>query len=96
MSSLSMKINVKLGGSNAFLSESLQIDDMSTIVFGADVTHPLVDDDLNPSIAALVANIDPQWTRFVSCVRRQKSRKEVMHDLEGMVLELLKNFVDHK
>ena len=91
-----MKINVKLGGSNVFLLDQLQIDDLSTIVFGADVTHPLVDDDLNPSIAALVANIDPQLTKFVSCVRRQKSRKEVMYDLEDMFLELLEYFCDEK
>lgn len=59
---LVLKINVKLGGVNAFLEPSTELpvigsSDISTVVFGVDVTHPSPGSN-SCSIASLVGSID--------------------------------------
>jgi eukaryotic translation initiation factor 2C len=49
---------VRVGGRNNVLSDAISrkielVTDEPTIIFGADVTHPHLGEDTNPSIAAL-------------------------------------------
>ncbi|KAJ3129151.1 hypothetical protein HK098_002392 [Nowakowskiella sp. JEL0407] len=89
-----LKVNVKLGGMNSFLSNAQLpfVSERPTIIFGADVTHPAPGSASNQSIAALVGSMDAQCSRYAAAIRVQKGRQEIINDLVGMVIELLKNF----
>ncbi len=59
---LVLKINVKLGGVNSFLEPATELpvigdSDISTVIFGGDVTHPSPGSN-GCSIASLVGSID--------------------------------------
>ncbi|TPX31606.1 hypothetical protein SmJEL517_g05103 [Synchytrium microbalum] len=89
-----LKINVKLGGMNSYLSNAQLpfVSERPTIIFGADVTHPAPGSTSNQSIAALVGSMDAQCSRYAAAIRVQRGRQEVIQDLSGMVVELLKTF----
>jgi eukaryotic translation initiation factor 2C len=89
-----LKMNVKLGGMNSYLSTSELpfISEKPTIVLGADVTHPAVGSASHQSIAALVGSLDAQCSRYSAAIRTQSGRVEWIQDLSGMVVELLKTF----
>ncbi|EMC99396.1 hypothetical protein BAUCODRAFT_65525 [Baudoinia panamericana UAMH 10762] len=62
----------------------------TTIVIGADVTHPGVTSaEGTPSIAAVVGSVDDQFTQFPGSTRLQRSRKEEIVELGDMVKECL-------
>ncbi|KAG0300267.1 eukaryotic translation initiation factor 2C, 2 [Linnemannia gamsii] len=89
-----LKINVKLGGMNAFLSPNQTpfLTQKPTILFGADVSHPSPGDTTRPSIASLVGSMDAKAARYAATVRVQTARTETIADLGGMVVELLRTF----
>ncbi|KAJ3121651.1 argonaute 1 [Physocladia obscura] len=89
-----LKMNVKLGGMNSFLSNAQLpfVSERPTIVFGADVTHPAPGSASTQSIAALVGSMDAQCSRYAAAIRVQKGRQEMIQDLASMVVELLKTF----
>ncbi|KAI9002409.1 Piwi domain-containing protein [Gaertneriomyces semiglobifer] len=89
-----LKLNVKLGGMNSFLSNTQLpfVSERPTIIFGADVTHPAPGSASNQSIAAVVGSLDAQCSRFAASIRVQKGRMEIIQDLSSMVIELLKSF----
>ena len=64
------------------------------IVMGADVTHPGADqqDSGKPSIAAVVASVDPKAAQYITEIRIQKSKQEYIEDMENMVYNLLLKF----
>ncbi|KAJ1989793.1 hypothetical protein H4R33_001934 [Dimargaris cristalligena] len=68
MNNVALKVNVKLGGINGQLKldQSLFLSNGSTMVIGADVSHPGPDNRTDPSIAAVVGSIDKSITRFAS------------------------------
>ncbi|CAN1794211.1 Protein argonaute 7 [Linum perenne] len=60
---------------------------------GADVTHPHPFDDSSPSVAAVVGSMNwPAANKYVSRMRSQTHRQEIIHDLGTMVKELLDEF----
>ncbi|KAF9117650.1 eukaryotic translation initiation factor 2C, 3, partial [Mortierella sp. 14UC] len=89
-----LKMNVKLGGMNSFLSPSQTpfLTQRPTILFGADVSHPSPGDTTRPSIASLVGSMDAKAARYAATVRVQTARTETIADLGGMVVELLRTF----
>ncbi|RKO93090.1 Piwi domain-containing protein [Blyttiomyces helicus] len=89
-----LKVNVKLGGMNSYLSNTQLpfVSERPTLIFGADVTHPAPGSPSNQSIAALVGSMDAQCSRYAAAIRVQKGRQEIIQDLSGMVIELLKTF----
>ncbi|KAJ3322581.1 Eukaryotic translation initiation factor 2C [Boothiomyces sp. JEL0866] len=89
-----LKMNVKLGGMNSYLSNVQLpfIGQKPTIVIGADVTHPAVGSSASTSIAALVGSLDAQCSRYSAAIRSQKGRMEWIQDLSGMLIEILKTF----
>ena len=93
-SNIAMKINAKLGGVNHVINLDTKAPILRepVVVFGADVTHPPAGNSTAPSIAAVVASLDPNATRYCAAVRVQNSRQEIIQDLATMVKELLLQF----
>ncbi|KAF9123989.1 hypothetical protein BGW39_008545 [Mortierella sp. 14UC] len=89
-----LKMNVKLGGTNSAFGANMApfLTDKPTIIFGADVNHPAPGDTIRPSIAAVVASVDSKSAKYATAIRTQEARLETIHDLEGMVVELLRAF----
>ncbi|KAH9389953.1 Protein argonaute-2 [Tyrophagus putrescentiae] len=89
------KVNVKLGGINV----SVAVDSMppfckanyqKTLVIGADVAHPSPTERGTPSLAAMVANCSPDFTRYCSSVKIQKFfRQEIIQELDQMLVDML-------
>ncbi|CAN6197137.1 unnamed protein product [Urochloa humidicola] len=110
---VALKINVKVGGRNTVLERAMVpngipfVSDVPTIIFGADVTHPVAGEDSSASIAAVVASMDwPQITTYKALVSAQAHRQEIIQNLfwistdpekgtpviGGMIRELLCSF----
>lgn len=88
-----LKVNAKLGGKNAIIGGKLpKFSDCPTIIFGADVTHPSPMDTSRPSIAALAGSMDQYGAYHAGSIRKQGHRVEQIEDLQGMTIELLKQF----
>lgn len=100
LANLALKINAKVGGCTVALYNSLpsQIprllhSDEPVIFMGADVTHPHPLDDVSPSVAAVVGSMNwPAANKYVSRMRSQNHRQEIIQDLGAMVGELLDDF----
>ncbi|KAM0860384.1 hypothetical protein ACQ4PT_046574 [Festuca glaucescens] len=101
VANLSLKINAKLGGCNVSLYNSLpcQIprifsDEEPVMFMGADVTHPHPLDDSSPSVVAVVASMNwPSANKYISRMRSQTHRKEIIEHLDVMAGELLEEFL---
>eukprot|EP01018_Ginkgo_biloba_P029286 Gb_13708 [translate_table: standard] len=99
LANLALKINAKVGGSNAALLNSLshqlpRFGNSQVIYFGADVNHPGSRDEKSPSIAAVVASINwPSSNRYVAKLRSQKNRQEHIEQLGEMCKELLDEYL---
>lgn len=100
LANLALKINAKVGGCTVALYNSLpsQIPrllrpDEPVIFMGADVTHPHPLDDYSPSVAAVVGSMNwPAANKYVSRMRSQTHRQEIIQELGAMVWELLEDF----
>lgn len=93
---LALKINAKLGGSNAELIDSLPYfkGEDHVMFVGADVNHPGASNKTSPSIAAVVATVNwPAVNRYVARVRPQDHRTERILNFADMCLELVKSYV---
>ncbi|KAG5516052.1 hypothetical protein RHGRI_036935 [Rhododendron griersonianum] len=95
LANLSLKINAKLGGSNAELSKPLpRFEGEAHVMFvGADVNHPAARNTTCPSIAAVVATVNwPAANRYAARVCPQYHRKEKILNFGTMVLELIQTY----
>jgi eukaryotic translation initiation factor 2C len=92
LANLGLKINAKLGGSNAELSDRLPYfgNENHVMFIGADVNHPGAQNKTSPSIAAVVGTINwPAANRYAARVRPQCHRKEQILNFGDMCLELV-------
>jgi len=97
LGNLCLKINSKLGGINHVLHSTSRppILKRPIMIMGADVTHPAPEHKgSKPSIAAVVASIDPRASRYEVQVRVQatEQNEEVIHDMKEVTMTLLKRF----
>ncbi|KAJ8774532.1 hypothetical protein K2173_016978 [Erythroxylum novogranatense] len=100
LANLALKINAKVGGCTVALYNSLPsqiprlLSSREPVMFmGADVTHPHPLDDFSPSVAAVVGSMNwPAANKYVSRMRSQTHREEIIQDLAAMVKELLDDF----
>ncbi|KAH1059824.1 hypothetical protein AAZX31_02G105900 [Glycine max] len=100
LANLALKINAKVGGCTVALYNSLPSQlprlfhiDEPVIFMGADVTHPHPLDDVSPSVAAVVGSMNwPTANKYISRIRSQTHRQEIILDLGAMVGELLDDF----
>ncbi|KAH7104088.1 Piwi-domain-containing protein [Auriculariales sp. MPI-PUGE-AT-0066] len=93
-----LKINLKLGGINWYLPRDVlpgwepQANRYhSTMVIGADVSHPPPNNTTSPSIVGVVASVDPQLTKYAGDIALQMGgrRVETIVDLERVLTPLL-------
>ncbi|KAK7682059.1 hypothetical protein QCA50_015023 [Cerrena zonata] len=89
-SNVALKVNTKLGGINHTLDPQSMawLSKVPTMLVGIDVTHPSPTSIKGtPSIAAVVASVDKDFTQFPASLRPQKNRN-INKDAEEMVQEL--------
>ncbi|CAG8741664.1 925_t:CDS:2, partial [Acaulospora morrowiae] len=91
---IALKVNVKLGGQNCFLSEGQLsfVSEVPTMIFGADVFHPGRGEN-KPSIAAVCGSVNRNATMY--CGRYSKNeepRNETIENLREMVDDLMRAF----
>ncbi|CAG8466663.1 9415_t:CDS:10 [Ambispora leptoticha] len=88
-----IKINVKLGGMNSFLSPEYIgfVAEKPTIIMGADVSHP-GPGEKKASITSICGSMDSRASRYSAVTRMQNARAEIIADLSSMVKELLRIF----
>ncbi|KAI6005356.1 Piwi domain-containing protein [Pisolithus marmoratus] len=94
-SNVALKLNVKLGGINHLLdAESTKwLTQKKTMVVGMDVTHPSPGSLAGtPSIAAVVASVNDKFVQFPASLRCQKSKKEMITELDNMIIERLQRY----
>ncbi|PPQ70160.1 hypothetical protein CVT24_003887 [Panaeolus cyanescens] len=92
---VALKFNMKLGGVNHTLEAGRMdwIKKEPTMMVGIDVTHPGPGSvSGTPSIAAVVASTDPDFAQFPASLRMQKSKQEMVAELDEMMMERLKLF----
>ncbi|KND03587.1 uncharacterized protein SPPG_01063 [Spizellomyces punctatus DAOM BR117] len=93
---LILKLNTKLGGINVFVDPVKQLrclgERTSTMIFGADVTHPPPGTIEGRSIAAVVGSVDSRFCEYRASIRIQNARQEIITDLASMASELLDLF----
>jgi eukaryotic translation initiation factor 2C len=88
---VAMKFNQKLGGVNHMVDIKRMLPlDAQTIIFGIDVTHPSTGSaEGAPSIAGVVASTDAMFSQYPASIRCQEGRKEMVAELEEMIVERL-------
>lgn len=90
---LALKFNLKLGGVNRILSNKSVHLNNKTMVVGIDVTHPSQDSITEaPSVAAVVASIDDEFSQYPFSFRTQATRLEIVQDIKAMIRERLEHW----
>ncbi|KAK2966776.1 hypothetical protein RJ640_020619 [Escallonia rubra] len=95
LANLGLKLNAKLGGSNAELIERLpRFEGEDHVMFiGADVNHPAARNTTCPSIAAVVATVNwPAANRYAARICPQDHRKETILSFGTMCLDLINTY----
>eukprot|EP01026_Neomeris_dumetosa_P014142 TRINITY_DN1507_c0_g1_i1.p1 TRINITY_DN1507_c0_g1~~TRINITY_DN1507_c0_g1_i1.p1 ORF type:complete len:1050 (+),score=164.29 TRINITY_DN1507_c0_g1_i1:432-3152(+) len=93
---LAMKINVKMGGTVVSLAGGAQvfpiIGQAPFMVLGIDISHPAPGNRSQKSLAAVVGSIDMYAQRYLSEMRPQGHRVQMVQELESMVKQLCLSF----
>ncbi|KAK1235216.1 hypothetical protein PQX77_001568, partial [Marasmius sp. AFHP31] len=95
------KVNPKLGGINhkpdpsSPAASNLNDPHCPTVIMGADVMHPSPGSNA-PSYTAVVTNVDSDAAKYIAESRVQTSRVEIIEDLEVMVKNLLKKYMNYR
>lgn len=95
---LSMKVNLKTGGTNQLLDPAKLgiVSEGKTMVVGIDVTHPSPGSaESAPSVAAIVASIDKTLAQWPSEFTIQESGKEMVTGMEPMFISRLRMWEKH-
>lgn len=101
VANICLKINSKLGGVNHVLSNCSRPSMLKRpiMIMGADVSHPAPEArGIKPSIAAIVASVDPKAVNYEVQVRIQDmglvSTEEVIQDMKNVTKKLLLKFFE--
>ena len=99
---IALKINSKLGGINHVIDPGKKspVFREPVIIFGTDLTHPSLNENGIPSIAAVAASMDANATKYCARVRAQnhkngKGAQEIINDLPVMVMVLAPAYYAH-
>ncbi len=93
LANVALKWNLKGGGVNQQLPSNKMgiLSTSKTMVVGIDVTHPSPGSrEAAPSVAGVVASVDEKYGQWPASVRCQESRKEMVSELEDMIVERLR------
>lgn len=87
LANVGLKVNLKLGGTNQTLKNDKLgiIGEGKTMVVGFDVTHPSPQNKTAPSVSGMVSSIDKDLGQWPAVLRVQKSRQEMIADLDVML-----------
>jgi eukaryotic translation initiation factor 2C len=95
-----LKVNLKMGGVNTYLpldtnddSEIRRLLSLTTMIVGADVTHPGPGSmEGTNSIAAVVGSIEETFSQYPASVRCQESKMEMLEQLDLMLEERIETW----
>ncbi|EJU00853.1 Piwi-domain-containing protein [Dacryopinax primogenitus] len=95
---VAMKINLKLSGQNHFPMGAAikELAKVPFMVFGADTSHPGPGEKDKPSISALAASVDRNVTVYVTTVRAQEGKVEILKDLQEMTQWAIARFQEYQ
>ncbi|KAJ3530890.1 hypothetical protein NM688_g7649 [Phlebia brevispora] len=94
---VALKINAKCGGVNSVINAPASPFIKDAMIVGLDVSHPSPGITNKPSIASIVASINPDATRYFAHVSLQNPRQEVIQDLGSMMKKaLVKYFQENR
>ncbi|TFK29440.1 argonaute-like protein [Coprinopsis marcescibilis] len=85
---VALKVNMKLGGINHVVKSSSMnwLKSKPTMLVGIDVTHPGPGSTSGtPSIAAVVASCDAEFSQYPCSLEMQESKKEMVSNMESMM-----------
>ncbi|CAI5522628.1 unnamed protein product, partial [Closterium sp. Naga37s-1] len=103
LTNVALKMNMKMRGVNWVLTDTIRrsmrpLNEMPTMVFGLDVSHGAPGSHA-PSVAAVVASMDPNASKYAVRRRAQHRRQETIlglfdaeSDTGGMLCELMNDF----
>lgn len=92
LANIAHKFNLKRGGVNQQLQPNKlgALQTNKTMIVGIDVTHPSPDSKKDaPSVAGVVASVNALFGQWPASVRIQEGRKEMVTELEEMIIERL-------
>ncbi|KAF9931882.1 hypothetical protein BGZ67_005082 [Mortierella alpina] len=91
---LGLKINTKLGGTVSTLAarEMPFMEKRSTLIIGADVSHPGPGEGDRMSVASVVASYDDHGFKFFGRLQAQDARLEVIDNLQALVKDIIMNY----
>ena len=98
LANLALKWNLKGGGVNQQIPSNKTgiLSSSKTMVVGIDVTHPSPGSrEGAPSVAGVVASIDEKCGQWPASVRCQESWKEMVSELEEMIVQRLRVWQKH-
>ena len=77
LSNLCLKLNAKLGGTNAIVLPSMRpaLFNEPLIILGVSVSHPPPGDPRKPTITTMAASMDAHPWRYAQCVRVQYAER---------------------
>ncbi|KAI9064296.1 Piwi-domain-containing protein [Trametes sanguinea] len=93
-----LKINSRLGGVNSVLESQAAsfLQQQPSMIVGADVGHPGPGSASRPSVTGLVASVDAAVSKLTSYANVQRPRLEIIEDLEGMMMNALRDYRDYQ
>lgn len=90
---LVLKVNAKMGGVNFVCNNPnggiLVSKRKNIMILGGDVTHPQGEAGDSNSLASLVASMDSDGGRFISCIELNPPRVDIIESLGDMFEDLL-------
>eukprot|EP01135_Chromosphaera_perkinsii_P007963 Nk52_evm35s1073 gene=Nk52_evmTU35s1073 len=91
---IALKVNAKLCGTSYTVGGMPpQVQQVPTMILGADVNHPEVGSD-SPSVASVVGSYNRAFSRYATSCVAQTSRVEQIERFGSMFIELFKKFYD--
>ncbi len=91
MQNIMLKINTKLGGINAVLT-NIEVLRKRTMIVGVDCSHPAVGDRMSKSVSACVSSFDDNYINYFATTRLQQKPQEITEELKEMMLDSLREY----
>lgn len=91
LGNIALKVNLRLGGTNHFVNFEQGTLLPTDMLVGIDATHPSPGSSDNaPTIVAMVASVDSEFSQYPCSLRIQTGKKEMVEALTEMMVERLR------
>lgn len=91
MQNIMLKINTKLGGVNAVLT-NIEVLRKRTMIVGVDCSHPGVGNHTTSSVSACVSSFDDNYIKYFATTRLQQKPQEITQELNEMMFDSLREY----